>query len=98
MAIVLNKSAAMISATTTTVWEKPDASGRQKIKKVGKHYNFAPGALVNVSSDDLKELKEVPLIDRSFENGNLVMGSEAKKIAEADKKKIAGDEKEKEKE
>ncbi len=78
MPLVLNKSAAKISASVG-----------------GKMFDFVPSIITRVSKDEMKALKKVPLIARSFDNGTFVDGEAAKAISK-DAKKDLKDREEKE--
>ena len=87
MAIIVNKSAAQLSAATKIVWNETNKeTGRKTIKRPGKMYDFVPGIITTVPDADWKQLKEIRLIKESLDNGVLVMGKAASKVADDAKK------------
>ncbi len=90
MPLVLNKSAAKISAAPRGERKvSPDTGRSTVIKPAGKMYDFVPGLLVDVDASDLKALVEIPSIKKAFDSGILIMGSEAKKIGDEVEKELA---------
>ena len=86
MALIVNTSAAKISAATKIVWNKPNAEGRKTIKIPGKMYDFVPGIMTAVNDKAWAQLKTVRLIAESLDNGVLLDGKEAKRVADRAKK------------
>jgi len=101
MAIVVNTSAAKISAAPRAVVKRDGKGGAEVTKPKGKMYDFIPGMITEVDDEDLKRLRGIPSIERAFEEDILVTGKEAKKVARKAKKETKlreEDEKEKESE
>ena len=87
MAIIVNTSAAKISAATKIVWnEQNKETGRKTIKIPGKMYDFIPGILTIVPEIHWKQLKNLRFIQKSLDSGVLKMGKSATKIADDAKK------------
>lgn len=87
MTAIVNTSAAKISAATKIVWGKNDEStGRKSIKTPGKMYDFVPGQLTVIDTKTWKELLKVKGLSKAVDDGRLITGDAAKKVAVGAKK------------